>query len=98
MSSNEESKVIRVPIFDGKEGNFQTWQVRFRAYKKLSGFIKALEEILEPDLSNSQAEADALMGSNNASKKKIAAAKRNDSAIASLILAFSTDDLIAMIL
>ena len=38
------------------------------------------------------------MEADDVSKKQMVAAKRNDSAIASLILAFSIDDLIAMIL
>ena len=98
MSNSNKTKTIRIPIFDKKEENFQTGQVRFRANRKLSGFIKALEEIPDPDLLSNQAEVEALTGMNNAIRSKRAAVKRNDSAIVSLILVFSTDELIAMIL
>ena len=98
MSNSNKTKTIRIPIFDKKEENFQTWQVRFRANRKLSGFIKALEEIPDPDLLSNQAEVEALTGTDDDTKSKRAAVKRNDLAIASLILVFSTDELVAMIL
>ena len=52
----KERKTTQVPIFDGKEENFQTWWVRLRACGKLSGFIKALEETPEPEICRNQKE------------------------------------------
>ena len=75
MSNSNEIKTIRVPIFDGKEENYQTWWVRFRACGKLSGFVKALEDAPETDLPKNQAESKALTGTEEAVTNKKAAAK-----------------------
>ena len=97
-SSEKDTKTVRVPIFNGKLEAFQTQWVRFRAYAKLGGFLKAISESPEPDLPNNQNEADNPTGTDEEIKKMKAAVDRNDSAMASLTLAFETDELIAMIL
>ena len=97
-SSEKDTKTVSVPIFNGKHEAFQTWWVRFRAYAKLSRFLKAIGENPEPDLPNNQNEADNLTGNNNETKKKKAAVDCNNLAIASLTLAFETEDMIAIIL
>jgi len=94
----EDSKTVRVPTFNGEKGLFQTWWIRFRAYAKVAGFIKALETTPENDLPGNQIEADALTGNDDDTKKKLAAVKRNDAAMANLTLAFTSDELIALIL
>ena len=43
--------------------------MRFRAYAKLAGFSKTLQETPEADLPNNSAEAEALTGSDNAVQK-----------------------------
>jgi len=93
-----ESKAVWVPTFNGDKGLFQTWWIRFRAYAKVAKFTKALGTEPEPDLPASQAEAEALTGSSEETKKKLAAVDRNDDAMANLTLAFTTDELISMIL
>ena len=62
------------------------------------GFTKALETTPESDLPANQTEDDVLTGSDDATKKKMAAVKRNDTAMANLTLAFTTDELIGLIL
>jgi len=98
MSESNDTKTVRVPIFDGEDESFQKWWIRFRAYAKISGFTKAIETDPEPDLPGSQREVDALSGNGDETKKKRAAADRNDTAMASLTLAFTTDDLINIIM
>ena len=47
---------------------------------------------------NDQIEVEGLAGISTADKKKIAAVNRNDNAIVSLTLVFSTDNLISIIM
>ena len=93
-----ESKAVRVPTFNGEKEQFQTWWIRFRAYAKVAKFTKALGTTPEPDLPTSQAEADALTGNSTETKNKLAAVDRNDDAMANLTLAFTTNEMISMIL
>ena len=98
MSENSKNKSVRVPVFDRQDKSFQKWCMRFRAYTRIAGFIKAIKVNLETDLPSNQAEVDMLKGSRDKAKKKKAATNRNNSAIASLILAFITDKLINIIM
>jgi len=95
---NTENKTVRVPTFNGSEDTYQAWWIRFRAYAKIAGFIKAIGNTPEPDLPTNQEEVDLLVGNDNATKVKLAAIHRNDMAIASLTLAFTSDELINMIM
>ena len=98
MSKDNETKMVWVPVFDGKEGSFQTWQIRFRAYAKIAGFSKAIRSNPETDMPGSQSNADGLAGVTAAEKKKLAAVSRNNAAMASLTLSFTTDELISKII
>ena len=98
MSTEKDRKTTLVPIFDGKEENFQTWWVRFRACGKLSGFPKALGETPEPGLPSDQEEVESLSGTDITTKMNKAAADINDLAIASLTLTFETNELTSMTL
>ena len=97
-SSDKDTKTVRVLIFNGKYKAFQTWWVQFRAYGKMSRFIKALEEIPETDLLSIQNEVKNLTEIDDTTKKKKVAANHNDLAMASLTLTFKIDKLIIMIL
>ena len=96
--SERDSKTVRVPSFNGKNEAFQICWVRFKAHGKMTRFVKALEETPETDLPSNHNEVENLIGTDDDAKKKKKAADRNDSAMASLTLAFETDELIAMIL
>ena len=98
MEDSTETKTVKVPSFDGDETNYQRWWMRFKAYAKMTGFHKALEITPEVDLPSTEAEALTLTGSTDDEKKQLAAVKRNDTAISSLTLAFTTDELLDMIL
>ena len=91
-------KTIRVPTFDGDENQYQKWQMRFRAYAKLVGFSKTLQETPEADLPNDSAEAEALTGSDDTVQKQKKAVLYNDKAIASFTLAFTIDELLNMVM
>ena len=72
---NNETKTARVPTFDGDKSNYQMWWVRFKVYAKVSGFKKVLNIVVELDLLVSQAEVEALVGTDieirkNSSYKK----------------------------
>ena len=77
---------MRIPVFDGNESTFQTWWMRFRAYTKISGFTKAIGTSPETDMQNDQNEVDGLAGTSTSDKKKIAAVRRNDDAMAIITL------------
>ena len=72
--------------------------MRFKAHSKLSGFSQALTETPEQDLPNNSVEADALTGTEDSTKKSKNAVLRNDKALASLTLAFTTNELSDMIM
>ena len=84
-TSEKEIKTSRVSMINGKREAFQTWQAWFRAHGKMSGFTKTLK------LSSNQNDVENLTGTDDATKKKNTVADCNDSAMASLTLAFETD-------
>ena len=99
MSEKEnENKTVRVPTFDGDESKYQKWWIRFRAYARLAGFTKAIDMQPDPDLPATQTEVDALTGDSDEIKRKRKAANANDLAMASLTLAFTSDDLLDVIM
>ena len=42
--SDEHSGLIRVPVFNGKEKNFQSWCIKFQAYARVKGFHVVLKD------------------------------------------------------
>ena len=98
MSRDNETKTVRVPVFDGDEASFQTWWMRFRAHTKISGFSKAVGIDPETDVPSSQSDVDGLAGDTAENKKKLVAVGRNDAAMASLTLAFTTDELTSVVM
>ena len=47
---NEESTLVRVPVFNGQEKNFQSWWLRFQAYARVKGFSPGAERCWTDDL------------------------------------------------
>ena len=37
--SNEESTTVKVTVFDGKEKNYQSWLMRFKAFARVKDSI-----------------------------------------------------------
>ena len=97
-ASDHDSKSIRVPTFDGDEDHYQKWWMRFKACATLSGFSQALIDARETDPPNDYEEADALTGTDDDTLKKKKAMLRNDKAIASFTLAFTTNELLDIIM
>jgi hypothetical protein len=83
-------KTVRLPTFDGKKKNFVMWWTRFKAYAKVQKFDKALGETEERDLPDSADEAEALDRNDHANIPALLAVARNDRALASLAVAFTT--------
>lgn len=97
-SETNENKTVRVPTFNGDEDKYQSWWIRFKAYAKVAGFSAAISTDPEVDLPANQAEVNSLTGSDEDTKRKLAAVSRNDTAMANLTLAFTSDELLRMIL
>ena len=62
--------------------------MRFRAYAKLAGFSKALQDTPETNLPNDSTEAEALTELDDTIQNKRKAILHNDKAIVSFILTF----------
>jgi len=97
-SETNDNKTVRVPTFNGDKEKFQAWWIRFKAYAKVAGFSTAITTDPEVDLPANQVEANSLTGSDANTKKKQAAVSRNDAAMANLTLAFTSDELLGMII
>ena len=90
-NANSENKVA-IPMFDGDRDNFQLWWVRFEAYGLVKGFSPALSKTREADLPRDG--RDELDVTEPAGKRAKAAITRNNLAIASMTMAFTTSGLI----
>jgi hypothetical protein len=84
------NKTVRIPTLDGKKKNFVMWWTRFEAYAKVQMFDKALGETEEEDLPDSAEEAEALDRNDRVNVLLLLAVARNDRALASLAVAFTT--------
>ena len=69
MSRDNETKTVRVPVFDGDEASFQSWWTRFRACAKIAGFSKVIGIDPETDAPSSQSDIDGLAGDTAENKK-----------------------------
>ena len=80
---------IKVPVFDGNSKNFMMWWVRFKAFAVMKNFSRALTEdaALPAEESTVPADDDAKL-----------AKKANETAMASLTMAFKTDAMLNIIL
>ncbi len=91
MAVETESKVVKLPAFDGNRKNFHMWWMRFMAYAMFYKFASCLKATAEADLPADEAE-----GANEGDNVK-AARKRNSLAMYSFTLAFQTEGLLGMI-
>ena len=98
MSRDNETKTVRVSAFDGDVASFQTWWTRFRAHAKIAGFSTAIGIDPETDAPSSQNDVDGLAGDTTENKKKLVTVGRNDEAMASLTLAFTTDEITSIMM
>ena len=64
---------------------------------KIVRFAKVIVASLELDTLGNEIEVDRLIGLATAEKKKVVAVQQNDNAMASLTLAFATDEFISII-
>ena len=89
---SEEVATLKVPVFNGKEKNFQSWWIRFQAYARVKQFSTALT--LHADLPTTEAEIGTLDPTNDDEKRQISAGKRNVLAMAHLTMALGTEALL----
>ena len=93
MSIETKNKTVKVPTFNGEESNYQRWWIMFKSHAKLEVFNKALELTPESDLPGIANDLNDLAGENDNTKKQKSATKRNDAAMSSLTLEFTTYEL-----
>ena len=94
MTSVSE-KSVKLPSFNGEEGNFQIWWVRMRAYAGVMKFLPALGEKPDPNL---PAKAATVIDETTADGKLQAkAVQENAVAMANFTMAFTTDGLMQMV-
>ena len=82
---------VKLPTFDGKAKNFALFWVRFKAYAAVKGFLPALQDGGEANMSVH--EVTELDVSNPIKRKQYEAKKRNAVAVASLTMSFLTQAL-----
>ena len=80
-------KTVKLPRWDGKQGTFQTWYARFKAYAGVFGFSKALEVDTDMPIN----EGVTLDLSEEVGRLSEAARKRNAVAMANLTMAFESE-------
>jgi len=93
-----QQKSIRLPTFDGQAKNFQVWWIRFTAFCAVYKCQQACRPVAETDLPATEAEADVLDAEDDENAPAIAARKRNDTVFANLTLAFTTSDLLLLVM
>ena len=84
---SEGNKSVILPMFSGKDDEFQTWWTKFMAFATAKGVAQALKK--EADLPASQNEA--LNETEDADKPKIKARNRNSIAMSYLVSAFKSE-------
>ena len=91
----KEIKNVVLPLFDGKDENFQDWWTKFKAYAGVYGFAKAIKT--EPEANLPEVEDDDLDPKDENNKPAIMAMKWNALAMASLTMAFKSNGLMSMV-
>jgi hypothetical protein len=71
--ADNDSKMVKIPLFNGKSKGFMLWWIQFKSYAKVQKFSQALAVKQEADLPVLQEDAEKLDRSNIANKKAIAA-------------------------
>jgi hypothetical protein len=86
-------KLVHMPTFNGTEGEFQTFWVRYRAYAEVHDFARAL--VTDHDMPSSNV---VLIDETTPTEKlQKAAVKRNTIAMANFTMAFTTEGTISLI-
>jgi hypothetical protein len=88
-------KSVRLPTFSGEQKDFQIWWMRFYAYAGVYGFASAAGQTRNPDLPSK--ESDTIDESTDVGKRQKVAKKANSVCMASLTMAFTTEQLMGMI-
>jgi hypothetical protein len=88
--ADNDSKTVRIPLFDGKSKGFMLWWIWFKAYAKERKFSQALGSTAEKDLPVMQKDAEGLDSSDSANKAAIEAIAPNEKALSNLAVAFTT--------
>jgi len=94
METSLEAKAVRMPLFSGKKKDFSVWWKRFSAYAVVHKFDHALKE-KEADMPDK--DSDEIDETTNEGKKKVAAKRRNEVAMATFTNSFTTEALMGMI-
>jgi hypothetical protein len=94
-NESNETKSVRLPTFGGAQKDFQVWWTRFLAYGSVYKFAAALREKDETDLPGSDDEVLDLTKDND--KRKDAARKRNNIAMANFTMAFTSEALMGLV-
>ena len=95
MSESASDRGLKLPIFDGEAKKFQMWWTRFNAYASVYKFRQAIQENGDEDLPESFKEV--FDEETPEGKKKMAAIKRNEIAMASFTMAFTTETLMGLV-
>ena len=88
-------KLLRLPLFDGKQEKFQVWWTQLEAYAGVFGFLAALQPGGEMDMPLTERTIIDEMTKDG--KKQAHAKKRNETAVANLTMLFTTDGTMAII-
>jgi hypothetical protein len=78
----------KIPTFDGNAGNFASWWKDFLAHTTMSGFKDVLKEECDKSLPEEEVSSNDHY---EFSKKQVRTVRKNDKAITSFSLPFSTD-------
>eukprot|EP00957_Ditylum_brightwellii_P178322 13581386-Ditylum_brightwellii.AAC.1 len=93
-ADNTATKVVRLPAFGRTSKMFQMWWIRFKAYASMYDFMQSIGQEIDPDLPASK-DDNAAEGDEGVRQTK--AKKLNAVVIANLMMAFTSESLIAMI-
>ena len=89
---SSSTKSMKVPVFTGKQEDFQVWWMRFKSFATLMGFAAAIGKTKENDLPDEEEEKQA-----DTDTQKIAR-KRNLTGVYYFTLAFTTEALMGLVL
>jgi gag-polypeptide of LTR copia-type/Zinc knuckle len=95
VSDSASKKGVKLPSFDGDSKKFQLWWTRFCAYATVYKFRQALAENGDSELQATEGEEPD--ESTAVGKKMIAAKKRNEVAMVSFTMAFTTEVVMGLV-
>ena len=96
MAHYNPERAVSLPSFSGKQEDYPRWIMQYRAYARLYKFQAALGDSIDPEM---PADENVIVDTTTAAGAlQAAAVKQNDAAMATLTLALSHEENIAMIL